>query len=178
MEWNDELIGRLIALWAEGHSTAEIGRRLNVTKNAVVGKAHRLDLPARPSPIRRDGPRLSSRPTAPRRVTGPTLPPLATTLTPGLVPSAPHPAAPLAAAVLPAAARQPAPEPAAAIKPPAPRVVSGYIPRPMACCWPIGEPGTKSFHFCEAEAVPGKPYCSSHAQIAYVKVRDRREEAA
>jgi GcrA cell cycle regulator len=56
--------------------------------------------------------------------------------------------------------------------------VSGYIPRPMACCWPIGEPGTKSFHFCEAEAVPGKPYCSSHAQIAYVKVRDRREEAA
>jgi GcrA cell cycle regulator len=177
MEWNEELIGRLVALWGEGHSTAEIGRRLNVTKNAVVGKAHRLDLPPRPSPIRRDGPRLSSRPSAPRRVIGPTLPPLATTLAPALVAATPLPARSFGSAVLPAVARQPAPEPVA-IKPPAPRAVSGYIPRPMACCWPTGEPGTKSFHFCEAEAVPGKPYCAAHAQIAYVKVRDRREEAA
>ena len=55
MEWAEETIVRLRALWDEGHSTAEIGRRLGVSKNAVVGKAHRLDLPARPSPIRRDG---------------------------------------------------------------------------------------------------------------------------
>jgi len=48
MEWNDEVIIQLRALWDEGHSTAEIGRRLGVTKNAIVGKAHRLDLPARP----------------------------------------------------------------------------------------------------------------------------------
>ena len=53
MEWNDEVISRLRDLWTEGHSTAEIGRRLGVSKNAIVGKAHRLDLPARPSPIRR-----------------------------------------------------------------------------------------------------------------------------
>jgi GcrA cell cycle regulator len=170
MEWTEEKIAELRVLWAEGLSTAEIGRRINVSKNAVVGKAHRLDLPARPSPIRRDGPRLSSRPPAPRRVTGPTLPPLATTLAPGLIAAAP---------VVPAAsARPPALGTQVAVKPAAPRPVSGYIPRPMACCWPIGEPGTKSFHFCEAEAVPGKPYCAEHAQVAYVKVRDRREEAA
>jgi hypothetical protein len=47
MEWAEETIVRLRALWDEGHSTAEIGRRLGVSKNAVVGKAHRLDLPAR-----------------------------------------------------------------------------------------------------------------------------------
>ncbi|MBV9117267.1 MAG: GcrA cell cycle regulator, partial [Acetobacteraceae bacterium] len=78
MEWTDEVIARLRALWAEGHSTAEIGRRLGISKNAVVGKAHRLDLAARPSPIRPspDGPR--PRPPA-RRSTGPTLPPLAST---------------------------------------------------------------------------------------------------
>ncbi|MDQ2804861.1 MAG: GcrA family cell cycle regulator, partial [Pseudomonadota bacterium] len=52
MEWSEDTILRLRALWEEGHSTAEIGRRLGVTKNAVVGKAHRLDLAARPSPIR------------------------------------------------------------------------------------------------------------------------------
>ncbi|QCE32664.1 GcrA cell cycle regulator [Acetobacteraceae bacterium] len=52
MEWTDEVIERLKTLWAEGHSTAEIGRRLGTTKNAVVGKAHRLKLPTRPSPIK------------------------------------------------------------------------------------------------------------------------------
>lgn len=52
MEWTDEIISRLQTLWQEGLSTAEIGRQLNITKNAVVGKAHRLGLPPRPSPIR------------------------------------------------------------------------------------------------------------------------------
>ena len=46
-EWTDDTIRELRRLWSEGHSTAEIGRRLGVSKNAVVGKAHRLDLPAR-----------------------------------------------------------------------------------------------------------------------------------
>jgi GcrA cell cycle regulator len=58
----------------------------------------------------------------------------------------------------------------AAVAPPAARV--------SACCWPIGEPGKPSFHFCDAVAVQGKPYCSEHAQLAYVKIRDRREDAA
>ncbi|WP_264812479.1 GcrA family cell cycle regulator, partial [Gluconacetobacter sacchari] len=53
MEWTEETIARLRALWQQGLSTAEIGRQLSVTKNAVVGKAHRLGLEARPSPIRR-----------------------------------------------------------------------------------------------------------------------------
>lgn len=53
-DWSDDVIVRLRQFWAAGHSTAEIGRRLGVSKNAVVGKAHRLDLPARPSPIRRE----------------------------------------------------------------------------------------------------------------------------
>src|SRR6201987_6299822 len=79
MEWAEETITRLRALGDEGLSTAEIGRRLGVSKNAVVGKAHRLDLPARPSPIRRDGSGGAPRRSAPRRVAGPTLPPLSST---------------------------------------------------------------------------------------------------
>jgi len=51
--WTQELIEQLSVLWAEGHSTAEIGRRLNISKNAVVGKAHRLQLTPRPSPLKR-----------------------------------------------------------------------------------------------------------------------------
>ncbi len=53
MTWTSELVADLVRLWEEGASTAEIGRRLGISKNAVVGKAHRLGLPARPSPIRR-----------------------------------------------------------------------------------------------------------------------------
>ena len=61
MEWNEETIAKLRALWAEGLSTAEIGRRMGISKNAVVGKAHRLNLASRPSPIRRDGERTPRR---------------------------------------------------------------------------------------------------------------------
>jgi GcrA cell cycle regulator len=183
MEWNDETIVRLRALWNEGLSTAEIGRRMGVSKNAVVGKAHRLGLPPRPSPIRRDVTGASSpRTPALRRVVGPTLPPLAATLTVGeesrpVVAKAPPPDASPAAAVS-AAPASVASVPAAAA--PAVRALppARHMPRMAACCWPIGEPGTKSFRFCDVEAVQGKPYCAEHAQLAYVKVRDRREEAA
>ncbi len=51
IDWTAERVGALIALWDEGITTSEIGRRLGVTKNAVVGKVHRLGLPKRQSPI-------------------------------------------------------------------------------------------------------------------------------
>jgi GcrA cell cycle regulator len=168
MEWAEETIIRLRALWDEGHSTAEIGRRLGVSKNAVVGKAHRLDLPARPSPIRRDGSgRSSPRRSTPRRIAGPTLPPLSSAgmaATPGpAMAASPQPLAPRPAPTVPPRVHITAPRP---------------YGRVVTCCWPIGEPGTKSFQFCGAESEPGKPYCEDHARRAYVKLRDRREDAA
>jgi GcrA cell cycle regulator len=180
MEWAEETISRLRELWTEGHSTAEIGRRLGVSKNAVVGKAHRLDLPARPSPIRRDGPsQAQPRRSAPRRVAGPTLPPL-TSASP--LPTTSSSADSVMATASVAIAREidarvmPKPTPIVVprVQPQAPRPYG----RVVTCCWPIGEPGTRSFRFCDAESVPGKPYCAPHAQLAYVKVRDRREDAA
>jgi len=166
MEWNEEAIARLRTLWAEGHSTAEIGRRMGVSKNAVVGKAHRLGLVARPSPIRRDGNGSAvARPPSLRRVSGPTLPPLGVTAAPAVPP-------------LPAIAQPPAPASRPVVAPPLQPVAPRAGARRAACCWPIGEPGTPGFHFCDADAQAGKPYCGEHAQLAYVKVRDRREEAA
>ncbi len=161
MEWNETIIAELKALWAEGLSTAEIGRRLGISKNAVVGKAHRLDLSPRPSPIRRSE-RAPGTP-APR-VTGPTLAPL---------PSRSEPS-PVAVASVARVHVEP--------KAPAPRRLAAVVPVPVAriaaCCWPVGEPGKPGFHFCDAAAVAGKPYCAEHAQLAYVKIRDRREDAA
>ena len=170
MEWAEETIVRLRTLWDEGLSTAEIGRRLGVSKNAVVGKAHRLDLPARPSPIRRDGGsgRIARR-SAPRRVAGPTLPPLSSSTSM----SAATPGQPVLTRMAPIQ-KPPTVTPVARVTPPAPRPYG----RIVTCCWPIGEPGTRSFRFCDDASEPGKPYCTEHAKLAYVKVRDRREDAA
>ena len=179
MDWTDDVIGRLKALWTEGHSTAEIGRRLGMSKNAVVGKAHRLALAARPSPIRRGAPSDAPRRPSIRRVTGPTLPTMA-------APAAALPERPVLERPVPARAFAPVRE----APPPAPRSpVPDPVPplravsrapggRLVACCWPIGEPGTRSFRFCDDESLPGKPYCATHAAVAYVRVRDRREDAA
>lgn len=49
--WTAERVATVTRLWNEGLTTAEIGRLVGMSKNAVVGKAHRLQLPARPSPI-------------------------------------------------------------------------------------------------------------------------------
>jgi GcrA cell cycle regulator len=168
MEWSDETIARLKLLWAEGLSTAEIGRRMGISKNAVVGKAHRLLLASRPSPIRREseGSR-PSRPAAARRVVGPTLPSFAA------APPASRPDP--AGRSLPAAALSPAQSLRPVV---APRPLTTERRRNVACCWPIGEPGTSSFRFCDAESIHGKPYCDTHAALAYVRVRDRREDAA
>lgn len=147
-DWTDDTVARLRALWAEGHSTAEIGRRMAITKNAVVGKAHRLDLPGRPSPIRR-GAKPQPRPQT-QRIKGPTLPPLATS----------------------------APSPAAAVPERAAAPVDRFQPAPRVgkqpCCWPIGEPGKPGFRFCADPALHNKPYCAAHAAVSYVPVRDAR----
>ena len=54
MGWTDEQVEELKQLWEKGLTTGEIGKALGVSKNAVVGKAHRLGLNGRPSPIRRN----------------------------------------------------------------------------------------------------------------------------
>jgi GcrA cell cycle regulator len=159
-EWTDDTIRELWQLWSEGHSTAEIGRRMGISKNAVVGKAHRLDLPARPSPIRTGGsPRPPRPPRAPRR---PPVPRLADTV---LLSS-------LRAGDIPTAVERLAP-----LHTPTRRVASA--PRRIGshpCCWPIGEPRTSSFRFCDDLAPLDVPYCDEHARLAY-KPRRRRDAA-
>ena len=210
MEWTEETIARLRDLWQQGLSTAEIGRQLSVTKNAVVGKAHRLGLKPRPSPIRR-----ASKGT-PAEAVADTSAPAATESTPvapsvadketvsaPVVSKAPAsqpekaPAPSAAAPSVPAATQAASPasagdaltgEPEAAARPPrsqarATRSALRPVSEPrrrssQSCCWPLGDPGTPGFHFCGATPLPGKPYCAEHAQLAYVKLRDRRDNVA
>ena len=155
-DWTEEMVARLRAFWNEGHSTAEIGRRMGLSKNAVVGKAHRLNLPPRPSPIRAKGSGSRPRNCGPTRTRGPSLP----TLRPVADGTAPP--------RLPAKAPTPAPAKSA---------IPVFVRRTSRdpCCWPIGEPGTRSYRTCDAPAKPGKPYCAEHAEAAYVPVRSARD---
>lgn len=150
MTWTPERIEELTQLWGAGHSASAIGKRLGVSKNAVVGKAHRLNLPARPSPIRRE-----EKPAQPPRKREAVL----------AVPP-PPPTPTVQAAVREEAARPPMVRP---------RERSGG----RQCQWPIGDPSKPDFRFCTKAAAPGKPYCSEHCAVAYVvKARDKSSQAA
>jgi GcrA cell cycle regulator len=181
MVWDDETIRLLRDLWTQGHSTAEIGRRLCVSKNAIVGKAHRLDLEARPSPIRRDVVKPAvDRPACYPRMGGQTLPPLASANAPVLLPpSVSTNVQPLRTqVVLGQRPNSPAPPAPLAPRPAMPAAPVQTRRSAPSCCWPIGEPGTKTFRFCDDVSMPGKPYCDEHARLAYVRIRDRKEDAA
>ena len=162
-DWTDATIATLRRLWSEGHSTAEIGRRMGISKNAVVGKAHRLDLPGRQSPIKLRDPSAPKPERRPRRrqasrITLPRLHCLA---------------AQLSASLPPGMSREVTAAPDLRENH-APTLVTGNHP----CCWPIGMPGTSAFRFCDAPALRGKPYCPEHAELAYVRLRDHREDVA
>ena len=174
MDWTDQVISTLRILWTEGHSTAEIGRRMGTSKNAIVGKAHRLCLPPRPSPIR-SVPQARATPT--RRVSPPV--PVLPSLLPDRPTAPPSPGAtarsdkapPPGAPTRPAPTPAPEPPPVRPVPPPVSRLANG-------CQWPIGEPGKAGFHLCGDDTAPGKPYCASHCGRAYVRPRDGVPAAA
>jgi GcrA cell cycle regulator len=163
-DWNDVTTRKVRDLWAEGHSTAEIGRRMGVSKNAVVGKAHRLDLPARSSPIRKGGHQAVIAPKrAPRLKRVQTLPSLAAAVVPAPV-TTPDTVSPTGTArddTAPVPARRPTTR------------CDG-----SPCCWPIGKPGQPGFGFCDAPITTRAPYCEAHARKAYVRASSRRREGS
>ncbi|MBT6312584.1 MAG: global cell cycle regulator GcrA-like protein [Alphaproteobacteria bacterium] len=164
MSWTPERIAKLEELWAEGLSTAEIGRRLGVSKNAVVGKAHRMKLPGRQSPIES---KRKAKPAAAKA--------------PAAAAAKPKPAAKPAAAAKPApkkAAAKAAPEPSPeAAKTKADHQKTKQKRSGPVCQWPIGDPRLPGFHFCTDEATPGKPYCEHHCSIAYNRPSSSSSEA-
>lgn len=150
MNWEDpDAIQLLRRLWLEGTPTAEIGRQLGCSTNAAIGKAHRLRLPVRPSPIRR-GATPDDSPAKPKL--------RATDLAPPLP------------AVKPIRATQRAPQRAPArAKVVVPVLICGRV---LQCAWPVGDPKARNFHFCDHNTEPGRPYCADHILIAYRAVLD------
>ena len=204
MSWTDERIERLKSLWTQGMTASQIADELGgVSRNAVIGKAHRLGLQSRPSPVRAneagdEGPGAAS--DAPAAEPAPWEEEPARSPAPSGAAPAPEPAE--AAPPPPAAAPQPqirsigpggfvrqAPgEQQSPIPPAPPRRLVPAKPSPeiadktslldlneKICKWPIGHPGEPDFHFCGEAANPGFPYCVEHCGVAYQAQIPRRD---
>ncbi|MBB4631657.1 GcrA family cell cycle regulator [Sphingosinicella soli] len=170
MSWTDERIETLRTLWEKGLTASQIAEKLgNVSRNAVIGKAHRLGLKARPSPVKADSdgtPRdTAKKAAAPPAAPKPKPEAAAQAATPAPRP-APETKAPAPAAPKPMQTRPTIP--AAPAKPRAPgEKVTLLDLSDKICKWPIGHPGEPDFQFCGRPVNPSFPYCLAHCAEAY-----------
>ncbi|MGA0600573.1 GcrA family cell cycle regulator [Caulobacter sp. KR2-114] len=162
MDWNEETIAALRQMWSEGMSASQVARQLGggVSRNAVIGKVHRLGLSGREAPSR------------PRSLGG--RPPGSKTQN-----RAAANAAPVRAAVAAAVAEAPkmvASTPVAVPPVLRPAVVCEDKPSATiltlgehACRWPIGDPDQGDFGFCGARRLGRGPYCEGHSGVSMRK---------
>ena len=164
MGWTDERVETLRKLWLDGLSASQIAKQLGgVTRNAVIGKVHRLGLSGRAAPSQpartpfkapRPARPVSAAPTAPapRRIV----------VEEPVLAAAPPP--PVAVAVVPASAP--------VVEPTVPAVMERGSATVLTlgahmCKWPIGDPATDGFSFCGRRTGDEGPYCVEHARVAY-----------
>jgi GcrA cell cycle regulator len=143
MGWTDERVTVLKKLWLEGLSASQIAKQLGgVTRNAVIGKVHRLGLSGRAAPSQPSRPAYRPqrpRPAAPVQVSAP----------------APRRAEPVMRAQVPA----PMPD--------LPGTATVLTLGAHMCKWPIGDPSGGDFSFCGRRTQAEGPYCVEHARVAY-----------
>tara|TARA_R110000868_G_scaffold145660_4_gene366003 strand:- start:2700 stop:3236 length:537 start_codon:yes stop_codon:yes gene_type:complete len=153
--WTDERVERLKQLWSEGHSASEVAKTLGgITRNAVIGKVHRLKLSGRARPVGPPKEKKSRILAGSRRRSSPTR-----TFAKNRKKLTQRPASEIS----------PATEALIASDIPAPvgPGVTLMMLNPKMCKWPIGEPEDFGFHFCAHTVRDGYPYCTHHALIAY-----------
>ncbi len=147
MEWSSERIEQLRSLWHDGLSASQIATHLGgITRNAVIGKAHRLGLTGRPSPIKNRTASVA-RPRPPRRPRVEQTPPQRIAIA----------APPQRHVEVPKRHVELEDVPGATILTLTDRI----------CKWPIGDPRHPDFHFCGRASADGLPYCTDHARRAY-----------
>jgi GcrA cell cycle regulator len=196
MSWTDERVELLKKMWGEGQSASQIAKELGgVTRNAVIGKVHRLGLSNRagaPSglPEGDDEAAAAASPAAPEPPKPEPRPKPVLVKTAEPEPDDERPAAPAPAAA-------PARKPFVAGQPLPPQPSTNEIsPEALAsvrevekkarrltlmeltertCKWPIGDPATDDFWFCGLAAQPGKPYCEAHVGVAFQPMSSRRD---
>src|SRR3982751_4213862 len=199
MSWTEERIERLKKMWHDGATASQIADELGgVSRNAVIGKAHRLGLEQRPSPVKpgEEKEKKAAAATSVSKATAKGDAPKATPAAPTGSPAAPHSGAPQRPgpemqyrSIGPGGfVRQGPGDQQAPIPPAPPRRLVPAKPSPEVadktslldlndriCKWPIGHPGEPDFHFCGSPSNPGFPYCVEHCGVAYQAQLPRRD---
>ena len=188
MSWTDERVETLKKMWGEGQSASQIAKELGgVTRNAVIGKVHRLGLSnrtttstaksdakpkaAKAEPKAKAAPKADAAPKAATPIAEPTTPP--------------PPPSRARRAIIPAGQPLP-PQPSAnEISPEALAKVSEVEKKSKkiglmelterTCKWPVGDPATDDFWFCGLPVKAGKPYCEAHVGVAFQPMSARRD---
>jgi GcrA cell cycle regulator len=150
MSWTDDKIEKLKTLWAEGYSCSQIGAQMGITRNAVIGKVHRLQLPGRAQRSRAPYVQPVKKPVDRSRMGN---------RRKSLIPAVKLPDG---AGLRPMHAMKPAP-----VKPSGPGVILFDLAA-NGCKFPIGEvDGIRGRHlFCNAERPGHMPYCAYHTDLA------------
>lgn len=194
MSWTDERVELLKKMWGEGQSASQIAKELGgVTRNAVIGKVHRLGLSNRTAgatPAAEEPSKAKNKPAAkPKEAPKPAAKPAATPepaaeATPQETESAPAPT-PARRQIIPAGQPLP-PQPSAnEISAEALAKVSEVEKHAKkltlmelterTCKWPVGDPATEDFWFCGLPVQQGKPYCEAHVGVAFQPMSSRRD---
>lgn len=160
MSWNDERVELLKKLWSEGLSASQIAGRIgSVTRNAVIGKVHRLGLSGRATTSRMKSHRPRPRANPVRKLAKPKFANVGNTAVRNLFqadPAEPY-VPPVEELVIPLAER---------------KTIQTLLE--THCRWPIGDPQEAEFHFCGKNKVTGLPYCEFHARRAFQPPQPRR----
>jgi GcrA cell cycle regulator len=160
MSWTDERVDLLKRLWSEGLSASQIAGRLgSVTRNAVIGKVHRLGLSGRATTSRMKSHRPRTRMASVKRPVKPRFAQSGNPAVRALYMDAEAYVAPAEEIEIPLAERK-----------------TIQTLGECSCRWPIGDPQTPEFHFCGRNKVPLLPYCEVHARRAFQPVAPRRRE--
>tara|TARA_R110002049_G_scaffold23781_6_gene84701 strand:- start:91924 stop:92514 length:591 start_codon:yes stop_codon:yes gene_type:complete len=193
MSWTDERVETLKKMWGEGQSASQIAKELGgVTRNAVIGKVHRLGLSNRTTAgaapkatepkVKPTAPKAEAKPkAAPKSAAAPE--PAATA--PAEPETPPRPNLPARKQIIPAGQPLP-PQPSAnEISPEALAKVSEIEKKAKrislmelterTCKWPVGDPATDDFWFCGLPVQQGKPYCEAHVGVAFQPMSARRD---
>ncbi len=186
MSWTDERVEKLKTMWGEGQSASQIAKALGgVTRNAVIGKVHRLGLSNRATGAKSAAaaaPAAEAKPAKPAPKAAPAAAPAPK------VEAAPAPAAPPKPVIQSSTMRREPPPPTPAMVEDAARTAQALAAiqkkakkldllelTERTCKWPIGDPATDDFYFCGLGCAPGKPYCEAHVAVAFQPMSSRRD---
>jgi GcrA cell cycle regulator len=185
MSWTDDRVEILKKMWGEGQSASQIAKELGgVTRNAVIGKVHRLGLSNRAGSGGNAKAEAKAKPAAkteakPKAATKPE------TATEAEPEAEYKPVLPVRKQIIPAGQPLP-PQPSAnEISPEALAKVSEIEKKAKrltlmelterTCKWPVGDPATDDFWFCGLPVKTGKPYCEAHVGVAFQPMSARRD---